>query len=153
MLFIHAKMMIGIMKKALVLGYGVLSARKYHPLYARQVSTLTTTSAAMDPYGNWEVIDTNDTLVFRLKSPVIVNITPSGFSINKGIFGSFRVEPLTLHSKSGVYVSMCMFNLPLLKRVYLLEALEWNRIALFGTGALSSNYYILRRLHQTGCET
>lgn len=144
--------MLPIIKNALLgLGYGVLSFSKQH-LPTRHVPPLPCTSA-MSPNGRWEVTDTNDMLVYRLKPPVVVTIIPDGFSIGKGIFGSFRVEPLHSHSKSGVYVSMCLFNIPLLKKVYLLEPLGVERIALFGTGSMATTYYILRRLHQNGSDT
>ena len=104
--------MISIVKKALAIG--ILSFTK--PIYHGRISLLPSYSV-MTPNGRWEVIHTNDGLVDRLKPPVIVTIKPNGFSINKAIFGSFQLEPLRSHSRSGVYVSMKMYNLSFLKKV------------------------------------
>ena len=138
--------MISIVKKALAIG--ILSFTK--PIYHGRISPLPSYSV-MTPNGRWEVIHTNDGLVDRLNPPVIVTIKPNGFSINKAIFGSFQLEPLRSHARSGVYVSMSMYNIRWLKKIYLLEPLGFDRIALFE--ANRTTFYVLRRLDQSGCGT
>ena len=137
--------MLPIMKRALAIGYGFFSISK-NPVFTGRNLPPAAASSVMTPNGHWQVVDTNDALVFRLKPPVVVHITPGGFSIGKGIFGSFQVEPLRAHSRSGVHVSMCMYNINFLKRVYLLEPLAPDRIALFGLKRTPTTYYILKRV-------
>jgi hypothetical protein len=116
-----------------------------------------TSSPAMTHDGVWEVMESNDPLVDRLSHPRLVEIRPGRFRIGKAIFGTFAVEP-SLPSE-GIRVSMSMYGVRWLKKVYILEPLDVNRIALRGTGSRASVYYLLRRrkrdreCFQMGCGT
>ena len=126
-------------KKALLLVSGYLSFFQ-HP---HGTSAFVASATAMNQNGRWEVIDSNDPLVNRLAHPRIVEILPSSFRIGKNIFGSFKIEPSP--PSGGIHVSMTMYGIRWLKKIYVLEPLEVDRMALFGTGSRASTYYILRR--------
>lgn len=102
-------------------------------------------SHAMNQYGKWEIMESNDPLVGHLPRPRIVEIRPGGFRIGKHIFGAFRLEP----SSPNVF-SMTMYNIPWLKRYYTLEPLTPDRMTLLSiTGSSSPNdketFYVLHR--------
>lgn len=100
----------------------------------------------MNQNGRWTIVQSNDPLVKGMPQPRIVDISPGKFSIaaKTKIFGGFRFEP---GRKDGIYVSMTPFNIPLLKQVYHLVPLDPDRIALFGTGARATRYYLLERVN------
>lgn len=114
--------------------------------HAQPFSTTSTT-----PNGIWEVMESNDPLVDRLSHPRLVEIGQGRFNIGKAIFGKFAIEP-SLPSE-GIRVSMTMYGVKWLKKVYILEPLGVDRIALRGTGSRASVYYHLRRRFQMGCGT
>lgn len=101
-------------------------------------------SHAMNQYGRWSIVHSNDPKVRLLRPPVYVDISPGSFRIPGSVSGSFRIEPESAH-KRGVFVSMCPFSLSLLRETYNLVALDPDRMALFGTGRHESRYYILER--------
>lgn len=108
-------------------------------------------SPATTPNGIWEVMESNDPLVDRLSHPRLVEIRAGRFHIGRAIFGTFAVEP-SLPSE-GIRVSMTMYGVRWLKKVYTLEPMGRDRIALRGTGSRASVYYHLRRRFQMGCGT
>ena len=126
----------------ITVGYLTLFSYKH----GQPFSTTSTT-----PNGIWEVMESNDPLVDRLSHPRLVEIRPGRFRIGKAIFGNFAVEP-SLPSE-GIRVSMTMYGVRWLKKVYILEPLGADRIALRGTGSRASVYYHLRRRFQMGCGT
>lgn len=101
---------------------------------------------AMNHHGQWEIVQSNDALVKRIPPPRLVNIAPGKFTISANIFGGFQMEPSSSKSDSRIYVSMTPFHLPLLKQLYSIVPLDPDRIAIFGTGARASTYYILERV-------
>lgn len=115
---------------------------------------------AMNHYGSWEVVQSNDPLVQQLPKPRIVVITPGKFRIGRNVFGGFRVESPPSSSSSspdcseagggGILVSMTMYNIGFLKKMYSLVPMDPDRMALFGTGSHKSIFYILQRLNNDG---
>lgn len=116
-------------------------------------------SHVMNHYGNWEVVQSNDPLVQQLPTPCIVEITPGKFRIGRKVFGGFRLESVSPSDCSseavlggGILVSMTMYNIGFLKKMYSLVPMDPDRMALFGTGSHKSIYYILQRIHPANNE-
>lgn len=103
---------------------------------------------AMNQYGRWEIVQSNDPLVQGLPPPRIVDIAPGRFSIPNKVFGGFRFEPSPSPEDNRVYVSMTMFNMRIFKKTYLLVPMDPDRMALFGTGSAKDIYYILERFRK-----
>ena len=100
----------------------------------------------MNQYGKWIIASSNDPKVKMLAPPVILDIKPGSFALAEGkIRGSFVFDHAVSEQKKGVYVSMYPFFLPFFKETYNLVTHDPNQLALFGTGKLSSRYYILHR--------
>lgn len=102
-------------------------------------------SHAMNQYGIWSIVRSNDPKVKLLRPPVFVEITPGSFRIPGSVSGSFRLEPELSAQKQGVFVSMCPFSIPMLRETYNVVPLDPDRMALYGTGRHESRYYILER--------
>lgn len=100
----------------------------------------------MNQYGSWKILQSNDPLVSTLPSPCIVELSPGKFKIGNTVFGSFQFETNPPYDKGGIYVSMSMFNIGILKKVYNLVPMNTDRMALFGTGSRAKTYYLLERL-------
>lgn len=114
-----------------------------HPTSLSTSSSYYHASHAMNQYGRWKIVDSNDPLVATLSCPRIVDISPGKFQIGKTIFGSFEMDP---SSKDPCIVNMCMYNMRFLKKTYKIVPIHMDRMALFGTGSRSSIYYYLERV-------
>jgi hypothetical protein len=101
---------------------------------------------AMNQYGKWAIVRSNDPKVKLLPSPVVVEIHPGSFRIPGAVHGSFRFETDLSDQKKGIFVSMTPFSISLLRETYQMVPLEADRMGLFGQGRLSSRYYILERI-------
>lgn len=101
---------------------------------------------AMNQYGKWAIVRSNDPKVKLLPAPVVVEIRPGSFRIPGSVHGSFRFEPELSSQKKGIFVSMSPFSIPMLRETYQMIPLEADRLGLFGQGRLATRYYILERL-------
>lgn len=98
---------------------------------------------AMNQYGKWKIMDSNDPLVATLPCPRIVDLSPGKFNIGSTVFGSFEMDS---SSKDPCIVYMCLYNMRFLKKTYKIVPIHTNRMALFGTGPRASIYYYLERV-------
>ena len=92
-------------------------------------------SLAMNHFGKWRVVQSNDPLVERLPPPRVVTIEPGRFEVAgraaKAIFGGFRVEPAHAYRDApGVVVSMAMWNVGLFRKLYTIVPLDPYRMCL-----------------------
>lgn len=97
---------------------------------------------AMNQYGKWKIVDSNDPLVATLPYPRIVDISPGKFKIGSTVFGSFDMDA------SSCLVYMCLYNMRFLKKTYKIVPIHTDRMALFGTGSHKSIYYYLERANK-----
>ena len=97
---------------------------------------------AMNQYGKWRIVESNDPLVASLPEPRIVDLSPGKFKIGSTVFGSFQMDM----ARPGT-VSMKLYNIGFLKKTYTLVPIHTNRMALFGTGSQESIFYYLERFN------
>ncbi len=103
-------------------------------------------SHAMNHYGKFEIVRSNDPKVNLLPAPVVVDIQPGRFNIlGAAVHGSFRFEPELSSQRQGIFVSMTPFCIRLLRETYQMVPLATDRLGLFGQGRHKSRYYILER--------